>query len=59
MIFDLTGFATIGGRVRAYVTSPACNLKYIPGPSLDTNRFRAALPAHSTTTFAIDDCRMR
>ncbi len=58
IIFNLNGFDYIGGRVQAYLTSPGHNLKHIIGPSLFGNRFRVTLPAHATTTFVIDDCRV-
>lgn len=58
IIFDLTGFGFIGGHVEAHLTSPSCDLKHLAGPGLFGNRFRFTLPAHSTTTFIIDDCHM-
>lgn len=57
IIFNLSGFGFIGGRVEAYLTSPIVNLKHIVGPGLFGNRFRVTLPAHSATTFVINDCR--
>jgi len=56
IIFDLAGFGNIHGRVQAHLTSPACDLKHIAGPELIGNRFRVTLPAHSTTTFVVDNC---
>ena len=58
VLFNLTGFRYIGGRVHAYVTSPTDNLKLIAGPDVTDNHFRVTLPGKSTTTFVIDDCRL-
>ena len=51
--FDLGGFASTGPGVECYRTSASEKLKLLPALSVTDRHFTALIPAHSVTTFVL------
>ncbi len=54
--FDLSRFAHLGATVSVTQTSPAAELTRLPSLKVVGKTFEANLPAHSVTTFTIEEC---